>query len=69
MFEFLSAHWLVGRFTTILLMNKDCKPTVVTYKIEPAIAGTRFTFEHTGFTGVGWVFHGEDSRRCSKEDA
>jgi uncharacterized protein YndB with AHSA1/START domain len=30
--------------------------TVVTYRLEPAGAGTRFTYEHTGFTGVGGVF-------------
>jgi uncharacterized protein YndB with AHSA1/START domain len=28
-------------------------PTYVTYRIEPLAEGTRFTFEHTGFTGVG----------------
>ena len=27
--------------------------TYVTYRIEPHAGGTRFTFEHTGFTGVG----------------
>ena len=26
---------------------------VVTYRLEPHGGGTRFTFEHTGFTGVG----------------
>jgi hypothetical protein len=25
----------------------------VTYRIEPRAGGTRFTYEHTGFTGVG----------------
>jgi uncharacterized protein YndB with AHSA1/START domain len=27
--------------------------TEVTYRIEPRAGGTRFTYEHTGFTGVG----------------
>jgi uncharacterized protein YndB with AHSA1/START domain len=30
--------------------------TVVTYSLEPAGDGTRFTYEHTGFTGVGGLF-------------
>jgi uncharacterized protein YndB with AHSA1/START domain len=30
--------------------------TVVTYHLEPVGDGTRFTFEHTGFTGVGGFF-------------
>ena len=30
--------------------------TVVTYRLEPAGDGTRFTYEHTGFTGVGGLF-------------
>src|SRR5271170_2807423 len=27
--------------------------TYVTYRIEPQAGGTRFTYEHTGFTGAG----------------
>ncbi len=27
--------------------------TIVTYRLEPHAGGTRFTFEHTGFTGLG----------------
>jgi uncharacterized protein YndB with AHSA1/START domain len=27
--------------------------TVVTYRLEPHGKGTRFTWEHTGFTGIG----------------
>jgi uncharacterized protein YndB with AHSA1/START domain len=27
--------------------------TEVTYRIEPQAGGTRFTYEHTGFTGIG----------------
>lgn len=30
--------------------------TRVTYRLEPIAAGTRFTFEHTGFTGIGGFF-------------
>ena len=30
--------------------------TDVTYRIEPHANGTRFTYEHTGFTGVGGFF-------------
>jgi len=29
------------------------RPTYVTYRIEPHAGGTRFTYEHTGFTGAG----------------
>jgi len=30
--------------------------TLVTYRLEPQAGGTRFTYEHTGFTGVGGIF-------------
>jgi uncharacterized protein YndB with AHSA1/START domain len=30
--------------------------TEVTCRLEPCADGTRFTYEHTGFTGVGGVF-------------
>jgi uncharacterized protein YndB with AHSA1/START domain len=30
--------------------------TYVTYRIEPRDGGTRFTFDHTGFTGPGGFF-------------
>jgi uncharacterized protein YndB with AHSA1/START domain len=30
--------------------------TEVAYRLEPHAGGTRFTFEHTGFTGIGGVF-------------
>jgi len=30
--------------------------TEVTYRLEPVGHGTRFTYEHTGFTGVGGLF-------------
>ena len=29
------------------------KPTFVSYRLEPHAGGTRLTFEHTGFEGVG----------------
>jgi uncharacterized protein YndB with AHSA1/START domain len=28
----------------------------VTYRLEPHGGGTRFTYEHTGFTGIGGLF-------------
>ena len=31
-------------------------PTFVTYRIEPQDGGTRFTYEHVGFTGLGGFF-------------
>ncbi len=30
--------------------------TQVAYRLEPRAHGTRFTYEHTGFTGVGGLF-------------
>jgi uncharacterized protein YndB with AHSA1/START domain len=36
--------------------EENGKPTYVSYQIEPHLDGTRFTFEHTGFTGVGGLF-------------
>src|SRR5882757_3480024 len=30
--------------------------TEVVYRLEPNAGGTRFTYDHTGFTGVGGVF-------------
>ncbi len=30
--------------------------TEVVYRLEPHAGGTRFTYEHTGFTGVGGAF-------------
>jgi uncharacterized protein YndB with AHSA1/START domain len=32
------------------------KSTVVTYRLEASGAGTRLTFEHAGFTGIGGFF-------------
>ncbi len=36
--------------------EENGKPTFVSYRIEPRLGGTRFTFEHNGFTGVGGFF-------------
>jgi uncharacterized protein YndB with AHSA1/START domain len=33
--------------------NDGSKPTYVTWSLEPVLRGTRLTFEHTGFEGVG----------------
>jgi hypothetical protein len=30
--------------------------TEVVYRLEPRAGGTRFSYEHTGFTGLGGVF-------------
>ena len=30
--------------------------TQVAYRLEPRPGGTRFTYEHTGFTGIGGLF-------------
>jgi uncharacterized protein YndB with AHSA1/START domain len=42
------------RYTWIGGDNDDV--TMVTYRIEPHAAGTRFTWDHTGFTGIGGFF-------------
>jgi uncharacterized protein YndB with AHSA1/START domain len=31
-------------------------PTEVLYRLEPHAGGTRFTYEHTGFTGISGLF-------------
>jgi len=36
--------------------EENDKPTIVSYRVEPCIEGARFTFEHTGFSGVGGFF-------------
>ena len=33
--------------------DENGRPTYVTYRLEPHPGGTRFTYEHTGFTGIG----------------
>jgi hypothetical protein len=32
------------------------RPSYVAYRLEPHGSGTRFTWEHTGFTGLGGFF-------------
>jgi uncharacterized protein YndB with AHSA1/START domain len=41
-------------------------PTVVTYQLEPCGAGTRFTFDHTGFTGIGGFIVSRALRRVRR---
>jgi uncharacterized protein YndB with AHSA1/START domain len=36
--------------------DEGAKPSYVTYRLEPHGGGTRLTFEHTGFTGIGGLF-------------
>lgn len=38
-------------------------PTYVSYRLEARDSGTRFTYEHTGFTGVGGFFVSRTLRR------
>jgi uncharacterized protein YndB with AHSA1/START domain len=39
------------RYTWVGAEGED--PTQVTYRIDPLPAGSRFTYRHTGFTGIG----------------
>ena len=43
--------------------------TEVAYRLEPHAGGTRFTYEHTGFTGVGGAFMARLLGRVRQEDA
>ena len=36
--------------------NAGGETTEVVYRIEPYAGGTRFTYDHTGFTGIGGLF-------------
>ena len=45
-----------GRLASRLLGGEGELPSYVTYRIEPRDGGARFTFEHTGFTGLGGFF-------------
>lgn len=36
--------------------DENARPSFVTYRLEPTATGTRLTYEHTGFTGVGGFF-------------
>jgi uncharacterized protein YndB with AHSA1/START domain len=33
--------------------DEGAAPTFVAYRLEPVAGGTRFTWEHTGFSGIG----------------
>jgi hypothetical protein len=33
-----------------------CEITEVTYRLDACTGGTRFTYDHTGFTGIGGFF-------------
>jgi uncharacterized protein YndB with AHSA1/START domain len=43
------------------------RPTLVTYRLEPIVGGTRFTFDHTGFSGVGGFMVSRVLRRVRKK--
>jgi uncharacterized protein YndB with AHSA1/START domain len=50
------APWLL-RYSWI--GDEGERPTLVAYRLEPIAGGTRFTFDHTGFSGVGgWIVSG-----------
>ena len=57
---FIECEVLEAREPSVLryswIGNEKSKPTYVTFKLEPHAGGTRLTFEHTGFTGVGGFF-------------
>jgi uncharacterized protein YndB with AHSA1/START domain len=36
--------------------DEGAAPSFVAYRLEPTAEGTRFTWEHTGFTGLGGFF-------------
>lgn len=42
-------------------------PTRVTYQLEPIEGGTRFTFDHTGFSGIGGFMVSRVLRRVRKK--
>jgi uncharacterized protein YndB with AHSA1/START domain len=43
--------------------DENGEVTEVTYRLEPQEGGTRFTYDHTGFTGVGGYFMARLLRR------
>jgi uncharacterized protein YndB with AHSA1/START domain len=43
--------------------------TEVTYRLEPSPDGTRFSYQHTGFTGIGGAFMADTARPRPQEDA
>ena len=38
--------------------DEGAAPSFVSYRLRPIDGGTRFTWEHTGFTGIGGFFMG-----------
>jgi uncharacterized protein YndB with AHSA1/START domain len=54
---FIECEVLEARAPSVLryswIGNEKSKPTTVTFKLAPHAGGTRLTFEHVGFTGVG----------------
>jgi uncharacterized protein YndB with AHSA1/START domain len=44
------------RYSWVDGSDPDGDVTEVVYRLQPQAGGTRFTYEHTGFTGVGGVF-------------
>lgn len=42
-------------------------PSLVTYRLEPRGGGTRFTYEHTGFSGIGGFFVSRALHRVRKK--
>ena len=54
---FVECEVLEAREPSVLRMSwvgdDNGKATFVTYRLEPHAGGTRLTFEHTGFTGIG----------------
>ena len=43
------------------------RPTLVTYQLEAIAGGTRFTFDHTGFVGVGGFIVSRVLRRVRRK--
>ena len=43
--------------------------TEVVYRLEPHAGGTRFTYDHTGFTGARRSLHGQAAGPRPQEDA
>jgi uncharacterized protein YndB with AHSA1/START domain len=43
------------------------RPTLVAYQLEPIDGGTRFTFDHTGFVGVGGFIVSRVLRRVRRK--
>jgi uncharacterized protein YndB with AHSA1/START domain len=57
----LLRYWWIG--------DEGESPSLVSYQLEPIEAGTRFIFDHTGFSGIGGFMVSKVLRRVSEEDA